>query len=123
MAESARAIQTLPRTADKNVADPQQEIEPFNGAGLALTTEQTGVLATSTFHTTIFSGLALAGAIPLMRPRTWPGFLVRLDLEAHLAARSRPPLPMAPGSTGRPAKITTGTGGSGYADRSLNCCG
>lgn len=62
-------------------------IEPSEGAGLTLATEQVGVLATSTSHRAIFSGLALAGAVPLMRPRTWSGFLVRFDLEAYPAAR------------------------------------
>lgn len=62
-------------------------IEPSEGAGLTLATEQVGVLATSTSHRAIFSGLALAGQVPLMRPRTWSGFLVRFDLEAYPAAR------------------------------------
>lgn len=62
-------------------------IEPSGGAGLTLVTQQVGVLATSTSHSAVFSGLAPAGAIPLMRPRAWSGFLVRFDLATHPTAR------------------------------------
>jgi hypothetical protein len=58
-------------------------IEPSEGAGLTLATEQIGTLAESSSHRAMLRDLAVAEAVPLMRPGTWLGFLVRFDLEAH----------------------------------------
>ena len=64
-------------------------VEPSDGAGLTLPTEQVGALgpSPSTSQRALFTGLTIAEAVPLMRPKAWSGFLARFDLEAHPETR------------------------------------
>jgi hypothetical protein len=86
MAGSVLAVRNASR---RRIINATCRIEPSDGAGLTLPTEQVGALieAKDSAHSAMILGFTVAETVPLMRPGARFGFLVRSDLEAYPDAR------------------------------------